>query len=599
MSAITSINSGGLVTYSVKVNGSAISDSTEIVDITIENHVNRIPRAVITILDGNASEGAFNASASDDFVPGKTITIEAGYDTKNNLIFSGIITGQRLRVDPIHGSALEVECHDQTVKLTVGRKNNVYQDQKDSDVLSSIIGNYSGLTAHVSATEVTYPKQVQYDTTDWDFLVARAEMNGMIVQIKDGKVTISKPDTNTSPVLSITYGDNLYEFEATLDAVSQVSKVKASAWDYTQQKTDSAETSTIYKGPGNLSSKTLADVVGLDHYDIQSTAPLHNDVLQSWSKATMIKSNYAKIRGNTKIQGTHLLSPGTYVTLKGLGARFNGDHIVSAVRHDISDGNWFTEIAIGLSPEWFTEDVNISAPAASGLLPGVQGLQNGTVKQIDQDPDGQYRVLIDLPLVDSSGNGIWARLSNLYASSGAGSFFMPEIGDEVIVGFLNEDPRYPIILGSLYSDKKHKPAEGFEPNNKNNLKGIVTRSGIRLIFDDDDKVITLETPSKNLITLSDADQTISIKDQNNNAIEMSSSGIDIKSATHLNIETVETLSLKGEQGVNIESSTGSIKIDGMDISISADTQFSASANASASLSAGGETSINGAMVMIN
>lgn len=91
--------------------------------------------------------GTFDASSSDTFVPGNKISIEAGYDTKNTLIFEGIITEQSIRIDTAVGSMLEIECHDEAIKMTVGRKTISFTNKKDSDVISAIIGVYSGLTA--------------------------------------------------------------------------------------------------------------------------------------------------------------------------------------------------------------------------------------------------------------------------------------------------------------------------------------------------------------------------------------------------------------------------------------------------------------------
>ena len=227
------------------------------------------------------------------------------------------------------------------------------------------------------------------------------------------------------------------------------------------------EGSNDYPGPGNISSKKLADVIGLGNFDLQTSGSLESADLTNWSKAQLIKSEFSKIRGDVKFQGSNLVDPGKFITLAGVGDRFNGDHLVSGITHTIADGNWMTVVAFGLSPVWFTEEPDVMAPSASGLLPGAKGLFNATVKKMFGDPDSQYRILVDIPLFDANGAGIWARLSNFYSTSGAGAFFIPEVGDEVVVGFLNEDPRYPIILGSLYSSSKLKPFSELDPNEKN------------------------------------------------------------------------------------------------------------------------------------
>jgi len=599
MSASTTITSGGLATYTVKTNGSAIPDTIDVQSVEVEKGVNKIPIARVVVIDGTPATETFEASSSSTFVPGNTITIEAGYDSKNQVIFKGIITKQSIRIHGGMGSVLEVECRDEAIKMVVGRKSLTYSKKKDSDIMSTIIGNYSGLTADVTATTTEWPEQVQYYATDWDFVLARAETNGMIVTALNGKVSVFEPSKDTTSVLKITYGDNLLEFNAALDSITQLGSAKATSWDFTTQKTISGDATSSYAGPGNLSSKTLSEVVGLSDYELQSTAPIQNADLTNWSKAALVKSAYSKIQGDVKFQGSNLVDPGKYITLAGLGARFNGDHIISNVQHIIGHGNWTTEVSVGLSPIWFTEEPDVMAPPAAGLLPGAQGLFNATVKKMYEDPNSQYRVLVDIPLFDPNGEGLWARLTNFYSTSGAGAFFMPEVGDEVVVGFLNEDPRYPIILGSMYSSSSNKPFEGLDPDEKNTIKAIVSKTGINIKFDDENKVLTLETPSKNTAIFSDKDKEITIKDQNNNSIVMSESGITIKSDKSITVQATQNLTLKGDQGVTIESSGGDVQIKGLNIKETAQMQYSAEGSMTASLQGGTETTIKGAMVMIN
>ena len=105
----------------------------------------------------------------------------------------------------------------------------------------------------------------------------------------------------------------------------------------------------------------------------------------------------------------------------------NGNALITKVVHTVAEGEWKTTIGFGLSPDYFANQPDVDSPSASGLLPAIHGLQNGKVKKIDTDPDGQTRVLVDVPVIEASGEGIWARLANFYATSGKGAFFMPEI----------------------------------------------------------------------------------------------------------------------------------------------------------------------------
>jgi len=169
----------------------------------------------------------------------------------------------------------------------------------------------------------------------------------------------------------------------------------------------------------------------------------------------------------------------------------------------------------------------------------------------------------------------------------------------MIVGFLNEDPRFPIILGSLYSNSKLKPFEELVPNKRNTTKAIVSKSGIEIIFDDENQIFTITTPDKNTIVFSDADKQITIQDQNNNTITMSEIGIALKSPKSISIDSEEKVSIIGAQGISLKAQEGDVNVEGVNIQHKAGREFSAEGSASASVESSGSLTLQGAMVMIN
>ncbi len=590
-------SSGGLASYTITANGSAIPGDYQILRIQIDQRINRIGRATLEILDGSANAENFTVSASSTFVPGAEITISLGYDTENKSVFSGIVTRQSVQVEGNSGPILSIECCDKAIKMSVGRRSTVYQNKTDSDVISALI-TQAGLSSDVASTSLTLAELVQYYCSDWDFMLSRADMNGLVVSTLNGKVSVFSPTKNTTSVLTVTYGDNLYQFSADMDAVTQLAEVKASAWDYATQKCISATANNSLSGPGNISSKKLSAVVGLPAFTLQSAATLNNGALTEWSKAQMQKSELAKITGEVRVAGNAAVTPGAWLTLAGVGDRFDGDYFVSGVEHEFAEGNWFTKASLGLSSLWFVQQHEVMAPAAAGVLPGVEGLFNATVQKIDQDPDNAYRILVTLPLFDTEGHGVWARMANFYSSSGVGAFFLPEVGDEVIVGFLNLDPCFPVILGSLYSGKR-APFSGLTPDADNSKKAIVTHSEMRIVFDDKESIMTITTKANNVIVLDDKKQQISITDQNKNAITLSSSGIELKSPASITIHADQQVNISGNMGVSIKASSGDVAISGMNVNAKADIALSAKGNVSAQVQGGAELTLKGAIVMIN
>ena len=194
-------------------------------------------------------------------------------------------------------------------------------------------------------------------------------------------------------------------------------------------------------------------------------------------------------------------------------------------------------------------------------------------------PDGEDRIQVRIPIIDTEDNGVWARIVNLDAGESRGFFFRPEVDDEVIVGFLNDDPRDPIVLGSVFSSAKPAPITATEDNNE---KGLVTRSEMKMIFDDDKISWTLETPNGNKIIVSDDEGSILLEDENGNKLEMSSDGISIESAKDINIKA-----------------TGDINIEGLNIASSASAQYTAEGSAGIELSSSATAVLNGAIVQIN
>jgi Rhs element Vgr protein len=596
MSQSPLIDSTGVIKLTITSAGAQIDNTINVVSVSINKSINRIPQAKIVLLDGDMPAKDFPVSNGDTFKPGSEIEIKAGYGQSEETIFKGVVIKHGLKITGDNYSRLVIECRDKAVAMTLGRKNANYVDSKDSDIITKLISSYSGLTSDVEATTTQYKELVQYYCSDWDFMLSRAEVNGLLVCVDDGKVTVKPPQVSAAPELKVTYGEDLIEFHADLDARHQLSEVKSISWDPKDQAVveEQAAPQTL-NTQGDLASAALAAVLNLSSFRLQTMAPLEKGALQAWAKGQQLKSGLSRIRGRMKFQGSAKAKSGSLIELDGVGNRFNGNVFVSAVNHEIADGNWITEVDFGMSPDWFAEQRNLVAPSASGLLPGVDGLQIGVVKKLDADPDGQCKIQVSVPLMQAENDGVWARLANFYASNSFGSFFVPEIGDEVVLGFLNSDPSNPVVLGSLYSSKLKPP---YELTADNFTKAVVTKSKLKIEFDDDKKIITISTPGNNKIVLSDDGKSILLQDQNSNKVELSDSGIVLDSPKDISITAKGkiTLDAVGEIGV---TSKADVKIAGLNINNSANVSFVAKGNASAELSASGQTTVKGAMVMIN
>jgi Rhs element Vgr protein len=569
--------------FKVLLNGAAMNGEYRVISLRVEKIFNRIATARLVLADGDPSMQDFAISSKDDACkPGSPLEIRIGYHAKTDTIFKGFIISHSIRSARNKPSYLILEARDQAYRLHLGLKNQCYSDQSDSDIMEAIAkkAGYGGSDVDVSACSYKHKQMVQFNTTDWDYIVSRAEMNGMLVLTSDNQLSVKKPDMSQEPAMEITYGVDVIAFDSGVDARSQVKEIKSHAWNYQDQKVeDSPDAKVDFKESGNWNGDDLADALKIPADNLVHPGGLSDEELTSWGNSKLLRSRLAKICGRVCVKGTAAILPGQLLRLKGFSQRFNGVVLVTGVLQQYDKSIWETEIQFGMAAQWFHQKETISDRPAGGLLPGINGLQIGVVLQLESDPDKQDRIKVQLPLVDSQ-EGIWARVACLDAGDNRGSFFRPEIKDEVVVGFLNDDPRWPIVLGMLNSGAKPAPVKAQDSNPQ---KGFVTRSKLKLLFDDEKKTVTIETPKGKTIKMDDDGDSIVVSDQHNNKLSMTADGVTIESGKDL----------------TLKAASGTISLEGLNIDQKANAKFSAQGNAQAALQSSGQTVVKGSIVNIN
>lgn len=161
------------------------------------------------------------------------------------------------------------------------------------------------------------------------------------------------------------------------------------------------------------------------------------------------------------------------------------------------------------------------------------------------DPDGQGRVKVKLPWSpDSQGSSYeaWARLATLMAGNNRGSWFVPDVDDEVLIIFEAGDPRRPYVIGALWNGKDDPP-ETMDSAGNNDLKTLRSRNGVSITMDDTDgqETLTLETPGGQTVILKDGPGSVEVRDSNGNTLKTEASGITVTAAAKvtINASTIE------------------------------------------------------------
>ena len=569
----------GDISIKINTDGKEIDCSQFLVSVTTKCEFNRIASAEIILEDGGLTDEDFTIGNSDTFLIGKDIEIAAGFGDSTETIFSGTIVKQSIKIDNKKDQLLITAKH-KAFKMTMNRQFRSFEDQTDTDIIKSICGEY-GIDCEADTTEVKHEKLIQYNCTDWDFINMRAEANGLLLFTSLEGISMKAPDFGAEPVIEISNGYTIIDMQVEMDGRNAFDTYDAKAWNYTAQAPDedSANGGESDSGQGDIDTKKLASQMDNGSFSLgRMTSQENPDAMSAVTKAIAMRNDLARIVGKITVLGYAPVNPSDLVTLKQIGKRFDGVAFVSSVTQNLSNGSWKTTLGIGFDNIPFADKfTDINTKPADGLLPCANGLQIAKVEGLEGDPLGEERIYIKL--LGSDDTKLWARVATLDAGNGRGSAFMPEIGDEVIVGFINDDPTQAVVLGMMHSSSAPSP---YEKSDDNNLKGFVSREKIKLEFDDEKKALTIVTPGGNKLCISDDAKGISLTDQNGNIVTLDDNGITIESKKALNIKAAQDLS-----------------IEGMNVSGKANSQLKWEGTASAEVSASGNTVIKGGIVQIN
>jgi uncharacterized protein involved in type VI secretion and phage assembly len=156
------------------------------------------------------------------------------------------------------------------------------------------------------------------------------------------------------------------------------------------------------------------------------------------------------------------------------------------------------------------------------------------------DPDNQGRVKVKLPWSPDPGGGsyeTWARIATLMAGNNRGTWFVPDVNDEVLVAFEGGNPRRPYVIGALWNGQD-APPEQMDDAGRNSLKTILSRAGVRVTLDDTDGAVKLrlETPGGQSIVLSDTPPSIVAQDASGNSVKLEAQGITVTASAQVKVQ---------------------------------------------------------------
>lgn len=190
----------------------------------------------------------------------------------------------------------------------------------------------------------------------------------------------------------------------------------------------------------------------------------------------------------------------------------------------------------------------------------------------NQDPEGLGRVKVSFPWLSDENETDWVRVATLMAGPERGSFFLPEVGDEVLVAFEHGDINAPYVIGMLWNGQQKPPETNSD--GKNNIRKIRSRSGHEIVFDDDDTAkkekIEIHTKAGHRIVLDDSagGEKIEVVDKtgsNRIVIDSVKNSIGIECGMQLKIKA-QTVEIEGTASLTLKSNA-ILTIQGMPVKI--------------------------------
>lgn len=588
------------VSFQIKIDKKPLDSSYEVNKVIAFKEINKLGRARINILGGDYTTNSFVESESEVFDPGNEVEIKLGYDQKYTLVFQGIILKHSISVKEGYlrkktRSQLIIECVDKAVVLKNSFTNTIYREKTDNQIMSNLINQVDGLTSAIETTDYEHSVLPKYNISDWDFVLERAKYNGLLVLNSNNKISIKNPSVSSiTPEVTLLNGAGTISFEAHLNSTNQFNSIKLQSRDSFNDevfnKVGSPPDEIVTNETDN--AKSISKNTSPSEVEINLPQDVDSNELKVLADSLIKLSRLQRVSGRVKFKGVLDIDLDSVVALSGFGKRFDGNVYVSGLYHEIEEGKIFTEIEFGLEENFFNPkeifDVN-------QITKDISGLHIGEVTQINNDPKNQNKIKVVIPVLNDQGDGIWASLTHAYTGDESGAFVIPEVGSQVVVSFIAENLKHPVVLGCLYTSTK-KPYTSTEE--ENNLKAFVTRSKMKIEFNEEEKEISISTPEGNSIVLNENKQEILIEDQNDNQIKTSSSGIELKSKKDIKITSGGSLQLSAQGKVDI-SSTADLSVKGLNINQEADVGFSAKATANLELNSSGVAVLKGSIIQIN
>ena len=521
----------------------------------------------------------------ETFREGKKIEIFYGERSRFKLL-AGKIASLEPDLEVTHPTLL-VRGYDLSHKLYRGRHRRSFNQVTDSDLVKKLMSEAGLRAGKIDDTTEVHEYIFQNNQTNAEFLLERARCLGYELWVDEDALNFRKPSPNGQAV-NLAWGEELISFRPRLSTVEQINEVEVRGWDPRQKRAVVGRASNGngapqigVSQPGAAIGKQTWGEAKFAIVDQFVRSPAEADALAQAALDEMA-SVFVEAEGSCVANGD--IVPGRQIKIDGVGTRFNGTYYVTQVVHEWTSGSaMLTHFTVsGRRDRGLWSILQDSKPKPVGL----QGMVIGVVTN-NKDPDELGRVRVKFPWLSDDDESAWARIVAPMAGNGRGMFYLPEVDDEVLVGFEHGDIHRPFIMGALWNGKDKLPmnaAQAVGGDGKVNKRILKSRSGHTITLDDTsggEEITIVDKTGSNKIVFHSPDNSMQIKVQGD-----------------LTIEAQGKITLKGMTGVEM-SSQADMKIKGQTgVDVSSQAQLTLSGQASAELSSTAQTTVKGSLVNV-
>jgi phage protein D len=619
----------------------------KVVRVVVDTHVLLPDMFEITF---NDEDGTVVDDANLTIGQGIEISGAKAGDVSSTTLIKGEITSiEAICVEGLIFSV--VRGYEKAHRLQRARRTKTYVNMTDSDIARKVAQN-AGLTiGTIDSSSTTHDHVSQVAQTDWEFLTQRAREIGYETGVCQGKFYFRKASdapaagglggalaSAASAVAGalglgggLVFRKNLISFFPRVSGANVTPDVEVRVWDSKSArvvvgKADAASNTATLDGqdPAKLAKSftdgllpplpalpALPPIPGLPKLDF-GTAPSNTAFVvvdhpvgygsaadgaadeMAKGLANHIGSTFAEAEGDAV--GDPAIQAGEQVDIKGVPKIFVGKWTVTNARHtfDPEEGGYHTRFWVSGRSDRSLLALASGASTRQGSHPtgGMHGLVCGIVTNL-KDPDKVGRVKVSLPWLAPDYESDWARVVQMSAGPRTGVMFMPEVGDEVLVGFELGDPRRPYVIGGLVNDKTKFEPLGSAVNGSGVVtkRGLATPAGNQLMFEDElPPGPPGPPPTTSTITLGTGDNNLCLAiDQCAGTITLTCKPAPPKSKTPAGTVTIDC---SGAGKIEIKGGSGGVKVE-------SDGQLELSGKLGVKISSNAMVQVQGQMIQLN